>query len=180
MTLHRRDMMNLSALLGVSLILPGAGRAQPSGETCPTDTLSALADTIIPETDTPGAVAAGVVPFILLMVSDWFTSGERERFWNGHSAFDAQMRQEHGRPFAALAPAERIAVLERALLGPSPRPAFLELVRRLTIFGYYTSEIGATRELDYNMGGEYVPDAPVDPTTPAPALARRFHTFSMI
>jgi len=180
MNFDRRTLLRLSALLGVSLALRDPLQAAPPPPAEAAATLSVLADTIIPPTDTPGAVAAGVVPFMLRMVADWFTPQENGQFWDGYARFEADTKQRYGRAFSQLAEADRIALLEQAFAEPSARPYFLELVRRLTVFGYYTSEIGATQELEYNMGGDYIPDTAVDPAARAPALARRFHTFSMI
>ena len=39
-----------------------------------------IADLIIPETDTPGALDAGVGEFIDYVVSTWFQADEQERF----------------------------------------------------------------------------------------------------
>ena len=46
-------------------------------------TITAIAEQIIPATDTPGATDAGVPRFIELMVADWFDDAERQLFMTG-------------------------------------------------------------------------------------------------
>ena len=45
--------------------------------------VSAVAEVIIPRTDTPGAIDAGVPHFIELMVADWLNDQERDIFFAG-------------------------------------------------------------------------------------------------
>ena len=47
------------------------------------ETVAAVAELIIPETDTPGARAAGVGEFIDLIVAEWYTEEQRARFLAG-------------------------------------------------------------------------------------------------
>ncbi len=48
--------------------------------------------------------------------------------------------------------------------GARPRTPFAALMKRLTVYGYYTSEIGASVELRLDMvPNEYLPDAPFKP-----------------
>jgi len=50
--------------------------------------VSVISELIIPTTDTPGAIAAGVPDFIEAMVADWYTAGEREIFMMGLAQLD--------------------------------------------------------------------------------------------
>lgn len=174
----RRNLLKLGAFLGVALVAPTA-RAVAAIST-PWDAanralVSGVAEIILPATDTGGAKAAGVPAFIEMMVSDWFDAGERAHFMDGMAAFAGRAQARYAKPFAALGDAEKIAYFgeelkaaEAAAAAPSagsrPRTPFAMLMKRLTIYGYYTSELGATVELSSNMvPNEYIPEAPLKP-----------------
>ena len=108
------------------------------------DLVAAVVDQIIPETDTPGARAVGVHRFIDAMLADSYADPERERFVAGLGDLDRRARSTHGRTFRECTPAEQLALLET--LDGAADPAFRTL-KALTLVGYYTSEVGATREL---------------------------------
>ena len=61
--------------------------------------IEALAELIIPETDTPGAIAAGVPNFIDHIVSQWYTETERKIFLDGLLAINAQCQSTYGQEF---------------------------------------------------------------------------------
>ena len=127
--------------------------------------LATLSELIIPETDTPGAIRAGVPAFMDEIISTWLTDAERSAFLGGLAQIDAFCRTRFGRGFmdcqsrqhtAALADAEReagsfhpgpIDTVNDAIGGATP---FFTRLKALTVLGYYTSEIGATQELSYN------------------------------
>src|SRR6266487_2737710 len=66
--------------------------------------LDEVAETILPETKTPGAKAAHVGAFMALMVTDTYEDRERQ-------IFRAGMRQLEQASFMAAKPAERLALL---------------------------------------------------------------------
>jgi hypothetical protein len=124
-----------------------------------------LTEMIIPTTDTPGAIAAGVPHFVEVMVSDWYTPREREIFFAGLESLDQYSDHGFGMRFLECAADQRIAVLEQAEedseqykspVADSPlRPQedeekpFFQKLKELTVLGYYTSEVGAKQELSY-------------------------------
>ena len=129
-------------------------------------TLAAIAETIIPRTDTPGAIDAGVPRYVELMVADWFNDRERAIFDAGLARLMKDVRRRHGKPFEALPEPDRVAVLERleeaALDAPYYRVAtdlfgvgddipnpFVAQVKELVTWGFFTSELGATQVLRY-------------------------------
>ena len=59
--------------------------------------LAALVDAILPDTDTPGARAAGVHVFVDLAVAECLPAGEREAFRTGLDALNAACRRAHAR-----------------------------------------------------------------------------------
>lgn len=171
-------------LAGVVLESPPASAAVASGQTL----LAALADTIIPPTDTAGAVQAGVPDFIEMMVEHWLHPDERDRFRAGIKRFDATVREAAGRPFEELPPAQRLAVLksmasaEAEVTGGSPHKdgPFIAQVRALVIFGYYTSEVGASEELELNLApGYYEPCHTIEPGEKAVSLGRTNAVFHL-
>src|SRR2546430_15732617 len=68
--------------------------------------LDEVAETILPETKTPGAKAAHVGAFMALMVTDTYEDREQQ-------IFRAGMRQLERASFMAAKPAQRLALLER-------------------------------------------------------------------
>ena len=122
-----------------------------------------IAELIIPETDTPGAKAARVNEFIDVMLTDWFTDEERASFRKGLAELDGDET-----PFIERETAEQVAILERAgeaalaeqeeratsrsPVATSDSPAaqpFFSVMKWLTLWGYYTSEIGMDQELGH-------------------------------
>ena len=59
--------------------------------------VSAVADIMIPRTDTPGAVDVGVPGFIDLMLRDVYTQADRDRYLAGLAEFDAAAVSENGK-----------------------------------------------------------------------------------
>lgn len=174
----RRNLLKLGVFLGVTLVAP-VGRALAAVPT-PWDAASRaliaeISETILPATDTGGAKAAGVPAFVEMMVADWFDAGERAHFMDGMRAFADKAQARYGKPFASLGDAEKntfygeeLKVAGAAIAAPSAggrsRTPFAMLIKRLTIYGYYTSELGGTVELSSNMvPNEYIPDAPFKP-----------------
>lgn len=144
----------VAALLG-----PGAPR-RPSRAfftEAQREAVTVFADLVIPETDTPGAVEAGAVDFIEMIVSEWYDAEERERFMRGLAHLDAHSESVTGVRFAHAGEARQTAILEglqaegrtlRELDDDAPTP-FFHQARGLVLHGYYTSEIGMREELRY-------------------------------
>ena len=59
----------------------------------------AMAEHILPRTDTPGATDARVVEFVDAMLSGYYAPTDRQRFLAGLGAVDARATREFGKPF---------------------------------------------------------------------------------
>ncbi|HJR68054.1 MAG TPA: gluconate 2-dehydrogenase subunit 3 family protein [Gemmatimonadaceae bacterium] len=81
----------------------------------------AIADTIIPETETPGARAAQVDQFVDTLLSDHFSAEDKERFLAGLTRLEARARRTHQKGFAELTPAQHTE-----MVGELDRLAFRE------------------------------------------------------
>jgi hypothetical protein len=116
--------------------------------------LEALVDTVLPATDTPGALEARVQVFVDLALRDCYTAAERQVFAAGLETLAADCQGRHGRPFEACSPAVRhalLAPLDAASYAPDtgPRGSFVRILKDLTLLGFFTSRIGATQVLTY-------------------------------
>jgi hypothetical protein len=120
-------------------------------------TVSAIAERIIPATDTPGASEARVAEFIDLMLGDWYDESDRTRFLDGLIQVDARSRSGHGASYVDLAEAGQLTVLgeldaEVEALRAADLPTdghFFQQMKWLTVHGYYTSEVGVLQELQW-------------------------------
>jgi gluconate 2-dehydrogenase gamma chain len=142
------------------------GRALVALDAHQAETLGVIAEMIIPETDTPGAAAAHIPEFADVMLAEWSSEDERARFRAGLADLDARSHAAFGGDFVAGTEAQRVALLttldaetQAALRAQPPgagrehapeRP-FFQQVKALTVFGYFTSEVGATRELHFEV-----------------------------
>ena len=146
------------------------------------DTVIAAAECIIPATDTPGATDAAVQLFIDRMLADWYSTAERDRFLAGLRRLDEDSRTRYGRDFRACAVAEQTVLLTElddevtALRGPAAaqrRTAlgisnanehWFAMLKYLTVYGYFTSEVAARQTLrTYPLPMRYDGCAPYQP-----------------
>jgi len=116
-------------------------------------TVDALAEAIIPADDhSPGARAARVADYIDLLLSE--SDEPTERSWTaGLALLDAEARARFTAPFAQLNAEQAEALLttiSRNEASPrTPLEEFFRMTKEATIRGYYTSEIGIQKELEY-------------------------------
>ena len=119
-------------------------------------TVDAVAEMIVPATDTPGARAVGVPQFIDRAVGTWCDAGQAKLLRSGLDQLDVDARAAHGAAFADLAPAQQTALLTRYDTGGDPQRPFFSLLKELTTIGYFTSKTGATVTLRYDpVPGDY-------------------------
>ncbi|HEX6823683.1 MAG TPA: gluconate 2-dehydrogenase subunit 3 family protein [Candidatus Sulfotelmatobacter sp.] len=131
-------------------------------------TLKALADMIIPRTDTPAASDAGVSEFVDLVLTDWYEDLERAHFLDGLATVDSQSRALFQQNFIDCSTEQKgklltelgAKMLEGAVPGSRhrsvqrpapPKTNFYADFRRLALTAYYTSEAGATQALHYEV-----------------------------
>jgi hypothetical protein len=131
-------------------------------------TVKVIAEMILPRTETPGATDVGVAEFIDLMLTEWCDEPEKSRFLNGLADVDAKTQALFGRNFVDCTPLQQGEILtvlgeemmvaiqrrhERGLSDdiPAEKEEFYPMFRRLTLTAYYTSEVGATDELHFEI-----------------------------
>jgi len=76
------------------------------------DFLDEVADTILPETKTPGAKAAKVGPFMAVMVTDCYDAKEQKTFRDGMTKLNEACRKANNVAFLQATPQQRLALLE--------------------------------------------------------------------
>jgi glucoside 3-dehydrogenase (cytochrome c) hitch-hiker subunit len=128
--------------------------------------LDEVADTILPDTKTPGAKAAKVGPFMAVMVTDTYDEQEQGIFRDG-------MRKLNEAGFMTKTPAERLTLLEqldreaKAYMDARARGApthYFRQIKELTLLGYFTSEIGCSQAMRYReTPGRFDPCVPYTP-----------------
>ncbi len=130
--------------------------------------VTALSGTIIPATDTPGAVEVGVPGFIERMVNEVYTEEQRNGFLNDLDLFDEECLNSTGNLFVSLSDNEQYQyafqkngeAIDSELAGG---PQFFLIFKELTMVGYFTSEVGATQVLRYEaVPGIYEGCVPFD------------------
>ncbi len=128
-----------------------------------------IAETILPETDTPGARAAGVGSFIAVMVSDAYSPEEQGVFRKGLETLESACQEAFGAGFLELTPAQRLTIAERldqeqfdARQAGGPVHYF-RMLKELTVLGFFSSELAYQEILEYaETPGRYEPCRELD------------------
>ncbi len=186
---RREAILRVSAMLGgVALVGQGAMLAGCAGQPAATagtssssslfrqseiDLLDEIADTILPETSTPGAKAAGVGPFMALMVADTYDENDQRVFFDGLQALQNRSLRLYGATFMVVAKAQRFSLLEeldtQQYLYMETRAEgmpvhYFRMLKELTLLGYFTSEVGCKQALRYaETPGRFEPCVPYTP-----------------
>jgi hypothetical protein len=103
----------------------------------------ALADAILPRTDTPGALDVGAPEFVDLLLAEWYPEAERTQLLAGLDALDAKCREAQGKPFADLEISGRLAFLatvDTAMGDPGTLGDSYQRIKHQLIFGFLTSK----------------------------------------
>ena len=123
-----------------------------------------ITDILIPATDTPGAVDAGVPAYIDTIVKDIFSGEEQKALAAGFADFSKKCKEANGAAFTDCTPEQQLSflqALEKEAQG-AEGPTFIGAMKDLTYRGYFTSEAGMMDVLDYNpVPGNYDGCVPV-------------------
>lgn len=175
MKINRRTALaGVAAMFGTQLFAPIARAAGATGRDAPPiistgppsiqvftptqhATMTALSERVIPTTDTPGAIAAGVPGYIEKLLADWALPADRVPITAGLDTLEAKSLSDYKVAAARATPAQQDALLTAAMNGTVEGGSdFFDKFRQLVITGYYTSEIGMTQEREYlPVPGEY-------------------------
>jgi hypothetical protein len=121
--------------------------------------IATISELIIPTDDhSPGAIAAEVPEFTDLMVSE--SPADTKSLWtNGLAAMDKLSNEKYQLAFNKAAKEQQVAILteisKNEMKPQTLEERFFRAIKNMTIDGYYTSEIGIKKELQYK-GNTYL------------------------
>ena len=161
--MKRRTFLAASAVFGgmmsatvqqALIAVANAGEVNSVLDTQRRRCLEVLVERIIPTTDTPGAIEAGVPDFIELILAKGLMAEDAKRFIAGIDEVGDLSRSNYGSDYIELSAAHQDAILTglEQKAANSRRDGitpFFQVLKELTLVGYYTSEVGATREIRY-------------------------------
>jgi len=169
---RKEAVQYISLLLGGSLV--GANSFLAGCKTTDRKVLSSddsayldeIAETILPETKTPGAKAAKVGAFMALMVNDCYDEKEQAIFREGMQKINDQAQSKFGKEFIAITPQQRHELLvqtdnEQKQYMKNKKEEepvhYFRMMKELTLLGYFTSEPGCTKAKRYMpVPGKYI------------------------
>lgn len=169
--MNRREALSRVALIlggtviGANVFLEGCKPADKKAMTGldfqPEDIayLDEIAETILPTTaSSPGAKAAGVGTFMTVMVKDCYEEKDQKLFTEGMEKLQDASIKKNDKSFMESTPQQRHDLLveldkeqkehEKNKKKEDPNHYF-RMMKELTLLGYFTSEIGATKALRY-------------------------------
>lgn len=149
--------------------------------------LNEVGETIIPETDTPGAKAANVGEFMKVMITDCYTEAEQDAFTAGVNQINTFAQAQKQMPFSDCSAEDKQELLvmlekeakafnrerneknkmEEKLANEQgrtfiPIPVhYYTMIKQLTLMGFFTSQTGMTETLRHiPVPGRYDGNAP--------------------
>src|SRR3546814_15534390 len=83
--------------------------------------MTVLSERVMPTTDTPGAIAAGVPEYIEKLPADWAWPAERKPIIAGLDLLDAKSMADNNVPGATASPEQQAALLTAEMNGETPQ-----------------------------------------------------------
>lgn len=121
--------------------------------------LDEVGETILPTTaSSPGAKATKIGEFMKTMVTDCYTAEDQKIFMEGIGKLNDAASKKFDKAFMKLSPEEQKALLidldnEAKDYSKNKKEGdpnhYFSMIKQLTLLGYFTSEIGATKALRY-------------------------------
>lgn len=156
--MNRREALALmttmvgGAIFGANRMLAGVVNAASPRLLSAADLilLNEVGETILPTTaGSAGAKAADVAAFMQEIVRDFYEEKERAIFFAGPGQLEEASRTKFaGRGFLELTAQERHNLLldfEQS----KPTPEYYRMIKQLSVWGYFSSEIGTKQALNY-------------------------------
>lgn len=167
--MNRREALNMVALLmggtvvGGTAFLEGCKSSDTNATGIPFSKetialLDEIAEIIIPTTDTPGAKSAQVGAFMNVMVKDCYEENDQKIFIDGIKSLNDGAAKQFGKDFMNISADQRKELLtaidkEAAAYVKNKKKEdpnhYFTMMKQLTMLGYFTSEVGATKALRY-------------------------------
>lgn len=111
-----------------------------------------VADLIIPKTDTPGALDAGVVEVIDRACKDLFSAEEQAQVQEGMKAFNTLSQSAHQKNYVDLKEEDQAAILQ--MLADESKetegPHIFSFMKDMVVASFFTSEVAAMNVLNYD------------------------------
>ena len=147
----------LDGVLHAQTTLRAAGVAPAYLSALQFATVRAIAERILPKTDTPGANDVGVPAFIDLMYGKYLSDEEKAVFAAGLAEVEKLSAVQGQRGFAQLSSVQQDALLTQvARAAQEKEKTFFHLIKELTLLGYFTSEPIGKNVLHYDpIPGRY-------------------------
>jgi hypothetical protein len=165
LTLKDQKLNRRTMLLGAVLLAGGAvaltrftrrtgadARRGPAFSADQFALLEQVTEVIIPATDTPGAIGAGVPVFMRDLLMNWGSVESRAEIAGVLETIERRTWAKHGSAFLELPDTQRLELMrvydEESVQAHDP--AYRKF-KQLVLLGYYHSEIGATQELRFEL-----------------------------
>lgn len=155
--LDRRDLLKLltaSAVAAMPLQLTAAGTAKLYFTADEFELLDVLTEHIIPrDKHSPGAHDAEVADYIDRTVAEAFLPEEKQVWNQGLAEINRLSVEHHKHPFVKIGKNAQIALLQTLAKGDDePKTEgerFFQRLKGATVFGYYTTDIGIHKDIEY-------------------------------
>jgi hypothetical protein len=142
------------------------------------EVINQLAEILIPETETPGAISANVADFIINYLPHYPDKKSIRNLLEGIEELEQGAIELYKKEFVKLPEENKLVVFNEhcynglQLTGTAAKiknkifgKSFYSILKELVCIGYFTSMAGATKGLDYEMiPGKFIANYKIDPS----------------
>jgi hypothetical protein len=173
MSINRRAAIKYFIIVSAGTVLlptckPADKKSSPFGN-IPIDDdqqalLAEIAETIIPNTNTPGAKEVSTPVFVLQMLNDCYEQKDRDRFLKGMQQFSDDVKSKYGKSFTKCTASEREKIIAavNAQQDAGDAAFFYNTLKQLTLQGYTNSKYYLTNVQVYQLvPGKFKSSVPV-------------------